>query len=152
MSHRSVPYRHVFGYVAGTEPTVGKNFVYLLQVMRAEDEVCGWTIPKGAIVTIAPWIIHRHRRLWDDPDRFDPDRFGPEASRGRSRYVYIPFSIGPHICTGAPLSIVQMTIAVAIWAQRFRFHLVPGHPIEPVGWTSLRPGRGIMVTVEARNR
>jgi len=124
----------------------------MVRTALAADEVCGWTIPKGAIVTIAPWIIHRHRRLWDDPDRFDPDRFGPEASRGRSRYVYIPFSIGPHICTGAPLSIVQMTIAVAIWAQRFRFHLVPGHPIEPVGWTSLRPGRGIMVTVEARNR
>lgn len=124
----------------------------MMRTVAEDDTVCGRTMPRNAIVTIAPWIIHRHRKLWDDPDRFDPERFAPENARGRSRYVYIPFSIGPHICTGAPLSIVQMTIAIAVWAQHFRFHLVPGHPIEPVGWTSLRPGRGIMVTVEARRR
>ena len=122
----------------------------MMRTVAENDEVCGRTIPRHSIVTIAPWLIHRHRKLWHEPDRFDPDRFSPENARGRSRYVYIPFSIGPHICTGAPLSIVQMMIAVAIWAQHFRFHLVPGHPIEPVGWTSLRPGRGIKVMVEAR--
>lgn len=122
----------------------------MMRTVAEDDEICGRPMPKHAIVTIAPWIIHRHRRLWDQPDRFDPERFTPDNARGRSRYVYIPFSIGPHICTGAPLSIVQMTIAVAVWAQQFRFHLVPGHPIEPVGWTSLRPGRGIKVTIEAR--
>jgi cytochrome P450 len=122
----------------------------MMRTVAADDVVGGRPIPRQSIVTIAPWIIHRHRRLWDEPDRFDPDRFSPEHARGRSRYAYIPFSIGPHICTGAPLSIVQMTIAVAIWAQRFRFRLVPGHPVEPVGWTSLRPARGIKVTVESR--
>lgn len=122
----------------------------MMRTVAADDVVGGRPIPRHSIVTIAPWIIHRHRRLWDAPDRFDPDRFSPENARGRSRYAYIPFSIGPHICTGAPLSIVQMTIAVAVWAQRFRFRLVPGHPVEPIGWTSLRPARGIKVTVEAR--
>jgi cytochrome P450 len=122
----------------------------MMRTVAADDAVGGRRIPRHSIVTIAPWIIHRHRRLWDEPDRFDPDRFSPENARDRSRYAYIPFSIGPHICTGAPLSIVQMTIAVAIWAQRFRFHLVRGHPVEPVGWTSLRPARGIKVTVEPR--
>jgi cytochrome P450 len=122
----------------------------MMRTVAADDVVCGRPIPRRSIVTIAPWIIHRHRRLWDEPDRFDPDRFSPENARSRSRYAYIPFSIGPHICTGAPLSIVQMTILVAIWAQRFRFHLVPGHPVEPIGWTSLRPAHGIKVTVEAR--
>ena len=46
--------------------------------------------------------------------------------------------------------VFAVVIAVAMLAQRFRFHLVPGHPVEPVGWTTLRPGRGIRVTVETR--
>jgi cytochrome P450 len=122
----------------------------MMRTVTEDDVVCGQPIPRNALVTIAPWIIHRHRKLWDDPDRFDPDRFNPEATAARSRYAYIPFSIGPHICTGAPLSTVEIVIAVSILAQRFRFHLVPGHPIEPVGWTSLRPAGGIRVTVEPR--
>lgn len=124
----------------------------MVRTVAADDTVCGRKLPRNAVLTIAPWIIHRHRRLWDEPDRFDPDRFSAENTVGRSRFAYIPFSIGPHICTGAPLSIVQMMVVVAILAQRFRFHLVPGHPIEPVGWTSLRPAQGIRVTVEARTR
>jgi cytochrome P450 len=122
----------------------------MMRTVAEDDTVCGWRIPRSAMVTIAPWVIHRHRRLWAEPDRFDPDRFNAEATAARSRYEYIPFSIGPHICTGAPLSLVEIATAVAILAQRFRFHLVPGHPIEPVGWTSLRPARGIRVTVEHR--
>jgi cytochrome P450 len=122
----------------------------MMRTVAEDDAVCGWRIPRGAMVTIAPWVIHRHRKLWAAPDRFDPDRFNAEATAARSRYEYIPFSIGPHICTGAPLSLVEIVTAVAILAQRFRFYLVPGHPIEPVGWTSLRPARGIRVTVERR--
>ena len=122
----------------------------MLRTVAADDELCGRPIPKNAIVTIAPWIIHRHRSLWDDPDRFDPDRFTAENVAARSRYAYLPFSTGPHICTGAPLSLAEILIAVAILAQRCRFRLVPGHPIEPIGWTSLRAGRGIKVTVEPR--
>lgn len=124
----------------------------MVRTVTEDDVAGGRPLPRNAVLTIAPWIVHRHRRLWAEPDRFDPDRFRPENSVGRSRFAYIPFSIGPHICTGAPLSIVQILVVVAILAQRFRFRLVPGHPIEPVGWTSLRPAHGIRVTVEARRR
>ena len=36
-------------------------------------------IPRGAVLMIAPWVLHRHRRLWRDPDAFDPSRFLPDA-------------------------------------------------------------------------
>ena len=62
----------------------------------------------------------------------------------------LPFAVGLRACIAAPLAMMQIHIAVAMLAQRFRFRLVAGHPIEPVGWTTLRPGRGIRVTVEQR--
>lgn len=122
----------------------------MLRTVAKNDAICGHPVRHGATIVIAPWIIHRHRRLWRDPDRFDPDRFAPDTIASRSRYAYLPFAVGPRACIAAPLAIMQIHIAVAMLAQRFRFHLVPGHPVEPVGWTTLRPGRGIRVTVETR--
>jgi len=118
----------------------------------ADDRVCGHAVRRGSIVLVMPWVLHRHRRLWRDPDRFDPDRFAEPEARARSRYSYLPFGIGPHVCVGASLAMMQLVIAVAILAQRFRFRLVPGQRIEPVAWINLRPRFGIRMTVEPRER
>jgi cytochrome P450 len=116
----------------------------------ADDTVCGRPIPRRSYVAVMPWVVHRHRRLWDDPDRFDPERFAPEPVAARSRYAYLPFSVGPHICIGATLAMIEILATMAVLAQRFRFRPVPGAPVEPVAWTSLRPGSGLMMTVEQR--
>src|SRR4029078_13432880 len=54
-------------------------------------------IKPGAIITISPWIIHRHRKLWADPDLFDPDRWDREDSIESQRNAYLPFSLGPRV-------------------------------------------------------
>jgi len=122
----------------------------MLRSAAAKDVVCGRRVPRGAVVAILPWVVHRHRKLWRDPDLFDPERFAPERAAERSRYAYFPYSVGPHVCIGASLATMQMLTAVAILAQRFRFRLVPDHPVEPTAWTNLRPKGGIRVTVERR--
>jgi cytochrome P450 len=122
----------------------------MMRVAAKDDVLCGRAIPKNAVIVIMPWVVHRHRKLWADPDRFDPDRFAPGAASSRSRYAYLPFSVGPHVCIGAPLAMAEMQIVVAVLAQRFRLRLVRGHPITPTAWTNLRPQHGIRVTVEPR--
>jgi cytochrome P450 len=127
----------------------------MLRSAAGDDTVCGRRILRKSIVAVMPWVVHRHRKLWPDPDRFDPDRFGPDRSSptgaaARSRYAYIPFGVGPHVCVGASLALTEILIAVAILAQRFRFRLAPGQRIEPVAWTTLRPLHGIMMTIEPR--
>ncbi len=124
----------------------------MLRTAAAADVVCGRRIPRKSVVAVMPWVVHRHRKLWSDPDRFDPERFASEPVAARSRYAYLPFSVGPHVCIGAPLALIEILITVAVLARRFRFRLVPGQRIEPIAWTSLRPGRGIKITVEARPR
>jgi cytochrome P450 len=49
----------------------------------------------GAIIVIPIYVIHRHRRLWSDPLRFDPMRFELEPKARRHRYAYMPFGAGP---------------------------------------------------------
>ena len=40
--------------------------------------------PPGTVVTVSPFVLHRHRRLWSDPDVFDPERFlGKNRERDR---------------------------------------------------------------------
>jgi cytochrome P450 len=116
----------------------------------SDDEVCGVKIPRGATVTILPWVLHRHARLWDHPERFEPDRFSPERSGARPRYAYLPFGTGPRICIGASFAMTQMTLVLATLAQHYRPRLVPGHPVEPQGLISLRPRHGVKVTLENR--
>jgi len=116
----------------------------------ADDTVCGRRIPRGSVVLIMPWVVHRHRKLWHDPDRFDPDRFAPDAVAARSRYAYLPFAVGPHVCVGASMATLQLTVAVAVLARHFRFRLVPGRPLEPTAWTNIRPRDGMWMTLEPR--
>jgi len=56
------------------------------------------------MVVISPYVVHRHRLLWRDPDVFDPTRFLPERSKTIERYTFLPFGVGPRICIGAALA------------------------------------------------
>lgn len=123
----------------------------MLRLATADDMLGGRRVPRGAIVAVLPWVVHRHRKLWDEPDRFDPDRFLAERSAARHRYAYLPFSAGPRVCIGESLATMQTRVVVATLAQRFRFRLVPGQAIEPTGGVvTLRPRRGIWMIAEPR--
>jgi cytochrome P450 len=124
--------------------------IMMMRRAAGEDTICGRRIPRGSIVAIMPWVVHRHRKLWHDPDRYDPERFSPGAVAARSRYAYLPFAVGPHVCVGASMAMLQLTITVAVTARHFRFHLVPDRRVEPTAWTNIRPRNGIWMTVEPR--
>jgi cytochrome P450 len=116
------------------------------------DELSGHRIPAGATVYIVPWLLHRHRRLWERPERFDPERFLPERSANRPRLAYMPFGAGPRICIGAAFAITEAILILATIAQRYRLALKPGHPVEPRGLITLRPRNGMAMILERRER
>jgi cytochrome P450 len=93
----------------------------------------------GSLVVVAPWLLHRHRRLWEEPDAFIPDRFLSENAGSRQRYSYIPFSIGPRVCAGAAFGFTEAILCIATLAQRARLRLAPGAAVEPVCRLTLRP-------------
>ena len=114
------------------------------------DELSGRHIAKGAVVMILPWLLHRHRRLWERPDRFEPERFRPERVAARPRFAYIPFGAGPRVCIGSAFAMTEALIVLATLAQHFRPRLVPGQTIEPHGLITLRPHYGLAMTLERR--
>ncbi len=122
------------------------------RVPLKDDEICGRPVLKGSIIAIVPWVLHRHRRLWDHPDRFDPERFAPERAAGRSRFAYLPFSGGPRICIGAAFAMAEAMLILATLAQRYRLRLVPGHRVEAQGLITLRARHGMKMILEPPDR
>ncbi|MCA8933322.1 MAG: cytochrome P450, partial [Rhodospirillaceae bacterium] len=117
---------------------------------RRECEICGVPVRAGQRVFVTPWIIHRHRALWDAPERFDPERFSPERSAGRPRFAYLPFGAGPRVCIGAGFAMMEATLVLAALAQRFRARMVPGHRVRLRAQLTLGPIGGLPMTLEAR--
>jgi cytochrome P450 len=116
----------------------------------ADDEIGGYRVPKGSIVFLIPFVVHRRPALWPDPERFDPDRFAPDRESGRPRFAYFPFGGGPRGCIGNHFAMVEMQLIVASIAQRYRIAVVPGQRIRAEPLITLRPTPGIRATIERR--
>jgi cytochrome P450 len=114
-----------------------------------EGELAGRRVPKGSLVIVVPWLLHRHAKLWQEPDAFRPERFlpGGEAAT-KPRYVWIPFAIGPRVCTGAAFGLTEAVLCLATLAARFAPKLVPGTEVYPVCRLTLRPGDSLPMLLE----
>ncbi|HZH51361.1 MAG TPA: cytochrome P450 [Microvirga sp.] len=124
---------------------------YMSRAAIADDRVGELHIPAGSIVAIAPYVLHRHRRLWDEPDAFRPERFLPEE-RGRiDRFAYLPFGAGPRVCIGASFSLQEAVVVLATLVRAFRCDLVEGHEVMPLQRITLRPQDGLPMRLRRRS-
>lgn len=113
----------------------------------AADRIGEVVVEPGDIVSIWPWLLHRHARLWDDPDAFDIDRFA--AKGGRHRFQYIPFGAGGRTCVGAQFATTEALTILAHWLCEWRF-IDAGHAVRPAGMVTLRPAGGLPLQLERR--
>jgi cytochrome P450 len=116
----------------------------------AADRLGDEAVAAGDIVSIWPWLIHRHRALWDDPDAFDAERFRPEAKAARHRFQYIPFGGGPRLCVGARFATIEALTVLAHWLNDWAFAPAPGREVRPSGMITLRPAGGLPLVVMRR--
>lgn len=100
-------------------------------------------IPKGSIIIVAPWLLHRHKKLWSKPDHFIPERFLPGRGGTVSKFAYIPFSIGPRICAGMAFGLTEAILCIATLARDFTLRLKPEHVVELECRLTLRPGSNL---------
>ena len=97
-------------------------------------------VPQGALVVIAPWVLHRHKQLWNEPGRFDPTRFLPGAPPP-SRFGYLPFGAGPRVCIGAQFALTEAAIILARITRAFSITIPHGRRVLPVGVVTVYPDR-----------
>ena len=95
-------------------------------------------IGRRDLIMIAPWLLHRHKALWRDPDTFDPARFMPNALPP-PRFSYMPFGAGPRVCVGAQFALTEATIVLAAFVKRFGVTLDGMRPVLPVGIVTTQP-------------
>ena len=116
----------------------------------SEDTLGEHEIRSGDLISIWPWIIHRHRKLWEEPDTFDASRFNLTRKQDRHRFQYIPFGAGPRTCVGARLAMAEALTILAIWLARWRFTPVQGQSISVSGMVTLRPRGGLPLVLSPR--
>jgi cytochrome P450 len=114
------------------------------------DELAGEPIAPGTTIVIAPYVLHRHRRLWGDPDVFDPTRFLPGARETIDRFAYLPFGAGPRVCIGATFALQEATLVLATVMRRLCLELAPGFAVWPLQRVTLRPRGGLPMRIKAR--
>jgi cytochrome P450 len=115
------------------------------------DEVAGHKVDPGTQIVISPWIVHRHRLLWDEPDAFLPARFLHAGPDQVARGAYIPFGLGPRICIGQGFAIQEILTVLATILPAFRFELADRDAIYPLARITLRPQSGMLMVVKPRN-
>ena len=111
------------------------------------DRMGAWEVRPGDIVSIWPWLLHRHRRLWDEPDAFEMGRFAEKG--GRHRFQYLPFGAGPRTCVGAQFATTEALTLLVHWLSEWRF-VEAGHPVRVAGMVTLRPKGGLPLRIERR--
>jgi cytochrome P450 len=130
------------------------------------DRLGDFFLPRRSVVMIAPWVLHRHRKLWRDPDAFDPSRFMPPAGSATGsnpaaealpgsgsahvvpgsgsahaipRFAYLPFGAGPRVCVGAQFALTEAVLVLAMLLQRFEIALEDPRPVLPVAIVTTQP-------------
>jgi cytochrome P450 len=113
------------------------------------DRAAGVDLPPRSVVMIAPWVLHRHHKLWDDPAAFRPGRFMPDQPPP-GRFAFMPFGAGPRICVGAQFAMTEAVLVLAALIGRFRVARVDNRPVLPVGIVTTQPDHPARVQLTAR--
>ena len=103
----------------------------LFRMALEPDRLLDVDVPVGSIVIIAPWIVHRHRKLWDRPEAFMPDRFEGKEREYLAGGAYLPFGAGPRICIGAAFALTEASIMLASLLERHAVVLDDERELEP---------------------
>lgn len=119
--------------------------------VKTDYAIGGYTVPPRAILMLSPWVVHRDPRWFPEPDRFNPSRWAEGiAQDDRPKFSYFPFGGGTRVCIGERFAWMEGVLLLAAVAQRWRFKLVPGHPVATAALITLRAKHGMRMIAERR--
>jgi len=111
--------------------------------------LAGYSIPKGAIIMMSPWVVHHDARWFPEPDSFQPERW--TNGEEHPKFSYFPFGGGMRVCIGERFAWMEGVLLLATVAQKWRFKLVPGHPVATLPLITLRARHGMRMIAERRS-
>jgi cytochrome P450 len=105
-------------------------------------------VKAGNLVVVSPWLVQRHQKYWPQPEYFDPDRFSAERERDIVPGTYLPFGLGPRVCTGRSLAMIEGPLLVVELIRKFRFMTVEPEKVIPAYRLLVRPKQPIRCRIE----
>ena len=121
----------------------------IVRVAKEADTILGHPVAPGTVVSISPWVMHRHRAHWRDPEQFDPSRFLAGAAPPE-RFTYLPFGAGPRICVGAQFALTEAVLVLAKLMQSFRIDVAGDRGMRPIGRVTTQPDRPVSFILTRR--
>ena len=123
--------------------------------MMVRENACpeqfrGRSLAPGGQIVISQWHLHRHERIWEQPDEFRPERWQTDTGRSCGREAYFPFSTGARVCPGAGFAMVEGPLLLAMLVRTFRFEADAARIPVPVAHLTVRAKEGIWLALKRR--
>ncbi|XP_004617399.1 cytochrome P450 3A12-like isoform X1 [Sorex araneus] len=122
------------------------------RVCKEDVEINGLFIPKGTVVMIPIFVLHKDPELWTEPEEFHPERFSSQNKDSINPYVYMPFGAGPRNCIGMRFALMSLKLAVVKTLQNFTFKPCEETQIPVIlgKQVLVQPEKPIVLKVESR--
>ena len=123
---------------------------FLPRQNQKEEDLAGMHCPMRSIVTVSPWVLQRHRKLWPHADAFQPERFLEPESAVLEHQAFLPFGLGPRRCPGSGFAQQEGLLLITELVRHFE--LLPSAQPEPElqGRLTLRAANGVHVLLKRR--
>ncbi|PKU84032.1 cytochrome P450 CYP749A22 [Dendrobium catenatum] len=118
----------------------------IFRTVAQDCKVGNVLLPKGMQIQISTLVLHHDRNIWgEDAQLFLPERFAGNISGGDA---FFPFGIGPRLCVGQGLAMLEAKLALAMILQRYSFTLSPTYVHSPVSRLTCKPQHGLQVVLQ----
>ena len=112
----------------------------------------GVDVPRGAMLRVTPWVLHRDERWFPQADRFVPERF-MDGAAPIEKGAWMPFGVGPRVCIGQHFAMLEMALLAAMLLQRYEMRLPAGAAAcAPTLHVTLRPDAPVALRLVPRGR
>ena len=111
--------------------------------------------PVGSLLTLSPWVIHRHEDYWPHPHQFRPERFLEGNASDQEilcrKEAWLPYGFGPRKCPGAAFAQQEALLVLAELIKNFQLYPGQNQAPEWTGRLTFRSRAGVVLRLVPRS-